>query len=317
MAGIKAADLQYILNNISIEGWAKGYGLDETFLGVIGGFKKGRGRIQTKHHYAGNTTAGSFGEGDDLSTAGHQSRRRLNHSWRRVYVTFGADGLQEAIAANGGIDGIQDILKEEMTNGVKDLLDEINTQAMSDGSGNSAKDMDGIQFQIADDNTWGGLARGSYAWLQSYMNDNSGTPRDLTSTLLRDMHNTLTDTRKSKYDICLTSSAIWDAYEDLLGNAKRYMDVKVGDIFYKALLIKGKPLIAIPSYPTGRIEFLERKNVDLLYLPSPALEGRGKEGFFKVEKVANTSDDATFRIIAYVNLICKSPWTQGALADVQ
>ena len=103
MAGIKASDLQYILNTIPIGGYEKAFGLDQTLIGLLGGFTPGPGRLQTPIHYSGNTQAASFAESDDISTAGVQSRRLLSHSYRRVKVTPGLDGLQEAIAKAGGI----------------------------------------------------------------------------------------------------------------------------------------------------------------------------------------------------------------------
>jgi len=319
MAGILAADLQYVLNTIPLSDYQKAFGLDETFVNLVGGLKPGPGRIQIPFHYAGNTTAGSFIEGDDLSTAGKQSRRMLAFDYKRIYVTAGVDGLQEAIANNGGIVGINDLLNSEVMRAVEDLMDELNTQALSDGTGNSSADVSGVQFQIADDNTWGGLARASYAWLQAYQNDNGGEDRALTEELMRTIHNTLVDTRKSKYNAILCGSDIYDAYEDLMGDRKRYIDMKVGDISFKGLSFKQRPLISIPGYAANRMDWIRKGDLVLKYLPIQSVDNKNRvvKGPFKVEEVAKTSDDTYFNIIMYPQLVCLNPWKQATLKDVE
>ncbi len=321
MAGLKASDVQYILNTIPIGDFMKAFKLDNTFIDLLGGFKVGKGRIQTPIHYAGNSTANSFAESADLSAAGTQARRTLDHSYRRVYVTPGLDGLQEAIASAGGIQNITDLMLAEVQGAVEDLLDEINTQLLSDGTGNSNADIDGIQFQVADDNTWGGLARGSYSWLQSYVLDNSGTDRDLTLALLRSMGDTLDNTRKSKWDAIFTSKTVYNAYEDLFGDKKRIdmVETKAGDLVQRRLAYDNRPIYAIPGYDTNRMDFVERKNLSIQYLPQTARDtlNRVTTGIFKVEPVSVVSDDSAFNIIAYLNLVATNPWKCGSLQDVQ
>jgi len=319
MAGIRAADLQYVLNVIPLSDYQKAFALDETFINLIGGLKPGPGRLQIPFHHAGNTTAGSFIEGDDLSTAGKQSRRLLSFDYKRIYVTAGVDGLQEAIANNGGIVKINDLLNLEVMQAVEDLLDELNTQTLSDGTGNSSADVDGLQFQIADDNTWGGLARASYAWLQSYVNDNGGANRALTEALMRTMHNTAVDTRKAKYNAIFCGSDLYDAYEDLMGDRKRYIDMKVGDISFKGLSFKQRPLINIPGFAANRMDFVRRGDFSLKYLPIQSIDNKNRivKGPFKVEEVASNSDDTYFNIIMYPQLMCLNPWKQLSLQDVE
>ena len=60
MAGIKATDLQYVLNTTPMNTYFQAFGLDTTFLDLMGGLQPGPARIQIPLHHAGNTTAGSF-----------------------------------------------------------------------------------------------------------------------------------------------------------------------------------------------------------------------------------------------------------------
>jgi hypothetical protein len=319
MAGIKAADLQYVLNTIPMAQYFKAFGLDVTFLNLMGGLRPGPARIQIPIHYAGNATAASFAESGSLATAGKQSRRMVELGWKRVYATLSVDGLQEAIAAAGGVVNINNLVQTEAMQAIQDLLDEINTQMLSDGTGNSSADIDGIWYHIDDDNTWCSLARGSYSWLQSYFADNSGTDRDLTEALMRGVHNTLIDTRKSNYSHILTSSTVADAYEALMGDRVRMVNVPVGDITLPALAFKGRPVIPIPGFETNSMAFIDRNLWEAVYLPQVSTDqyGRKVEGPFKVEPYYPGTDDRTLILIAYVQLVCKNPWKQAALVDVQ
>lgn len=319
MAGIKATDLQYVLNTIPMREYQKAFRLDTTFSDLMGGLRPGPARIQIPIHYAGNTTAGSFAESADLKTADKQSRRMVELPWKRVYATFSVDGLQEAIANAGGVVNINNLVQTEAMDAVADLLDEINTQAMGNGTGNSAADIDGLFYHLDDDNTWCSLNRGSVAWVRAYLSANSGTDRDLTEALLRTMHNTLVDTRKSNYDLVLTSHTVADAYEGLMGDKVRMTNVQVGDIALPALSFKGRPVVPVPGFETNSMAFLQRGDWELLYLPQVSTDsyGRTVNGPFKIEPYYPGTDDRTLTIIAYVQLVCKNPFKNGALVDVQ
>lgn len=319
MAGIKASDIQYILNNITIQGYQDALGLNHDFLDRLGGFKAGKARIQPKIHYGGNTTAGSFAESGDISTAGKQSRRTLELAYKRMYVTVGVDGLQDAISTNGGVIDIPNLLTEEINDGIEDLLDEINTQLLSDGTGNSGSDISGVQFHVADDNTWGGLARASYAWIQSYIADNAGSNRNLATALMRTVHETLTNTRKSNYNEIWTSSTMRKVYQDLMGDLVRYLSVKTGDVEMEKVTYENRPIVDFAGYASNRFDFVRREDFSVEYLQHKSLNSKGESnmGPFKVSKVAEVSDDATFNIIMYVQMVCKNPWKQGSLKDVQ
>jgi len=162
MAGIKAADLQYVLNSVPLPVYQRTYNLQTELIDVFGGFKRAqKARIQIPMHTAGNSTASSFGEGDTITTAGKQTRKLEELSWKRYFVTTSVDGLQEAIAALGGVINIKNMQVAESQDAVKDLLKKINTDLLGDGTGNSNKAIYGIQYHVDDDNTWAGRDRSS------------------------------------------------------------------------------------------------------------------------------------------------------------
>ncbi len=318
MATLKATDLQFILNTTPLLEWQLTYKLDTTFMDRVGGLVPGKAHQELLLHYAGNSSAASFAESQDISSGGKQSRRRVKQEYARCFVTFGVDNMQKAKAEMSGLDGINDLLQDEANAAIGDLLDEINTQSLSDGTGNSAKDINGVQFQVADDNTWFGLDRTTATYAASYVNDNGGTPRTLTDLLMRDVHNTLMNTRRKNYTAIWTSSAMRDVYEDLIGDKKRFVNVMVGDIATPFLAFKGRPIFEIPGY-ADRMDFVNEPDFKLEYLPQKAQPKVGREnvGPFAVEPLAVNTDDTKFYACIYLNLLCKNPWGQGSLQDIE
>lgn len=320
MAGIKAADLQYVLNTVPLPVYQRTYNLQTELINVFGGFKRAqKARIQIPVHVSGNSTATSYGETDDNSTAGKQTRNLVTLPWKRYRVTTSVDGLQEAIAAAGGVINIKNMQVAESQDAVKDLLKEINTDLLGDGTGNSSKAIYGIKYHVDDDNTWASLDRSSatYSYLRSYMSENGGTARSLTKPLMNTVGDTLQDSRESNYDTILASRGAYNAYEDLFGDKARYVNLQIGDLKMNTLLFDNRPVVPIPGLDDA-MYFINRGEWRLEFLPQPTLDSYGRQinGPFKVEPYYPGTDDATFIIYIYVQFICVNTWHQGKLGDL-
>lgn len=317
---LTVTDLQYILNKIPVSGYKKAFNNAALFFNHVKVRASKKGHIVLPFHYAGNSGGGSYGEGDDLDSTGKQSRRMLNFPWARVYKAVSIDGLAQAIAKNGGVYKINDLIKDEVFHATKDLIKDIDTQMKGAGTGNSGKDMKGIQYHIADSGNYGNenLARETYAWLASYVNDNGGVKRSLSKALIRDVHNTLVDDRGVSYNQIWTNSTLYDAYEDLLGDKARYVQIKIGDLFFKTLMIKDRPVIPFPGYPS-RMDFVEADEFYVEYLEQEAKNSLGEvaKGMFKVEQLPTSKDAKDFAVMVYLNFVCANPYCQGSLQDIE
>ncbi len=315
------SDLQYVLNTFSPEGYQKAFNNKAPFFGHLR-IRPGKGKIGVKYHYAKNTSGGSFSEGDDLSTAGKQSRRELTFPWKQVYKTIDVSGLSEAVAKSGGVKDIKDMIKQELMDATEDLIKEINDQLLLDGTGNSAADIQGLQYHIADSGNYAeqALDRASNTWLKSYVNDNGGVNRAITKILINDVHNTLLETRGVNYNQVWTGAAVFSAYEDLLGDKVRYTQIQFGDLFFNALMIHGRPVIAIPGYPANRMDFVVADEFEVQYLPVESQDSLGrviKNGMFKVKELSTVKDATVAAVITYMNLVCKNVYHAGSLQDVE
>lgn len=324
MAYLVAADLQYVLNKISMDGYAKAFGQDKSFFAHLPlvKAKAGASAIEAKYHYGKNSSPNSFSESDDINTPSRQQRRKISFAFKTVGFVFGAAGLQRAIAANLGVDGLSnDIVYDEMKDGMEDMFEELNTQLLGDGTGNSSKDLQGVQYHIADAGNYGveALDRATYTWLASLVHD-AVSDRALSKELMQALYTAMVDDRSAMPTEIWTTSTVKNAYTDLFANNVRFIDIvsNVADIAIRKPAFEEIPIFAFPGYAAKRLDMVKKTDWEIQYLPQAVTTDSGErnEGIWKVEKVPQTTDALVYRAIAYVNLVCKNAYKQGSLQDL-
>jgi hypothetical protein len=317
---VTLSDIQSILNSIPIKSYQKAFNNEAPFFKHLPVKASVKGEIGVKYHYAGNSGGGSFAEGDDLTIGGKQSRKTLHFPWKRVYKPISVDGLVQAISKNGGVLEINDMVKQEVFDATKDLVKDINTMLMGDGTGNSGKDVQGIKYHIADSGNYSNeaLDRAVYAWLAAYINDNGGTLRDITEDLMFATHQELTSVRGVTYNQIWTNDTLAEQYARLMGDRRRFVNVKVGDLSIDAVAYKGRAIIPFPGYP-NQMDFVMADDFHLEYLTQEAANSLGQnvKGMFKIETIPTAKDSTDLAVIAYLNLVCKNAYRQASLRDIQ
>jgi hypothetical protein len=252
--------------------------------------------------YAGNTSAGSYAEGDSGAGAGNQGFKKAFLTWKLNKVEVEVSGLAQAIGDNGGM--IVPALRTELDLGLSDVRGNINTQLMSDGAGNSGKDITGLFAAIADTGTYAGLDRGTYTWWKSYVNANGGTPRNLTEELMRDVKTTV-EARGGRVNAIYTGSKQWYAYGDILRTERRQVNPTTLTGGYQALDFEGVPLIKVPGYDTNRMDFVDEDLLEYVVLKD-----------FEAKPMAKTKDSDVIWVTHYSQLVCRNPYRMGSLQDL-
>jgi hypothetical protein len=252
--------------------------------------------------YAGNTSAGSYAEGDSGAGAGNQGFKKAFLTWRLNKVEVEVSGLAQAIGDNGGM--IVPALRTELDLGLSDVRGNINTQLMSDGSGNSGKDITGLFAAIADTGTYAGLDRGTYTWWKSYVNANGGTPRNLSEELVRTVKSTV-EARGGRVTAIYAGSTQWYKYGDLLRAERRQQNPTSLTGGYQALDFEGVPLIKVPGYPQTRIDFVNEDLLEYVVLKD-----------FEAKPMAKTKDSDVIWVTHYSQLVCRNPYRMGSLQDL-
>jgi len=252
--------------------------------------------------YAGNSSAGSYGEGDTGAGAGNQGFKKAFLTWKLNKVEVEVSGLAQAVGDNGGM--IVPALRTELDLGLSDVRGNINTQLMSDGTGNSGKDITGLFAAIADTGTYGGLDRGTYTWWKSYVNANGGTPRNLSEELVRTVKSTV-EARGGRVTAIYAGSTQWYKYGDLLRAERRQQNPVSLTGGYQALDFEGIPLIKVPGYSQTRMDFVDEALLEYVVLKD-----------FEAKPMAKTKDSDVIWVTHYSQLVCRNPYRMGSLQDL-
>ncbi|RMD62634.1 hypothetical protein D6833_06630, partial [Candidatus Parcubacteria bacterium] len=127
---------------------------------------KGRTRVgsgNTSDRYAhewavhhATASAQSFGASDPYPAATQESYAVASLSWKRIGVSLEFDNLTR-LAGRGAQRGGAHALSGELLAKLKALIHAIETQAASDGTGNSGKDLTGIKAFLSTSNTYAGI----------------------------------------------------------------------------------------------------------------------------------------------------------------
>lgn len=172
---------------------------------------------------------------------------------------------------------------------------------------------------IVDDQTYvdslHNLARSSYAWWKCSTNtndDNSGTNRDLTLSLMQDSL-TSVETNGGKTDLIVTTPALRDAYASLLVADKRYVNTLDLDGGFKALEYSGIPLVADPDATENNMYFLDLSH--LFIMQTSDWDWMDQDGAV----LSRVSDKDAYEAVLYwyADLATDRPRAHAFLRDVQ
>lgn len=326
MARLLATDVQYILNRLPGDVWNKMFAEGREMINFFGGFKpypKGKpvydNGVIIPVAYSQNASVASYTEGTANPTAGHSSKRNFSQPWKRYHGATGIDGLLAAINEFQGIGLGDDLLVNEMVDLQSAAFNAINTDLATDGSGNSGYVIQGVFYHVTDTGTWNTADKASLTYLQSYVSDNSGTDRSLTKVLLDDVFDTMKFTRRVTPTDIVFGSEAFHAYEELYADYRQDTGGGVRDLYLQGYGVNGNNVTRLPI-DTNHILILRKSDWDLYYLPQKTASPdklQYVEGPWKVEQVATGTDSEDFVVRIYVTLVCRNPYAQAALQDVQ
>lgn len=265
-------------------------------------------KVLWKVRYAGNTSAGSYGENDDLGTAGHQFFKPAEITVRQVKALVQLSGL--IIEATKGDGGYMEAWTDEINNGMEDLKTVHSDMMLAQTApGNAGKDVDGLPWIIDDTGIYANIDSGTYPWWRAYINENVPANRNQTIALLQNMlMNLRPRPRKAKTSVIFCDENQFNNYGNLLTGLRRYKAMEDMDAHFSdtALDFAGIPVQHVDAYPVERMDFVDRRHWEyrtlLPFKSEPADAGNvdARRQFFK----------------HYGNIVCKNRYTQGSLQDL-
>jgi len=181
-----------------------------------------------------STSGGSFSGFDPFDTSAQDTRIRLAFDPKKVYhnVTLPLDEL----TANEGEEAIIDLMDQSLEEAANVLADDIGTMFYGPGTGNSSKDIQGLEA-IVDDGTnvatYGGQTRSSYDPLDATVTASGGT---LTLAKMSTLWNDIS-VNATEPDLIMVSPDVWSFYEELL-QAKEVINSDVAKNRYTSGAVK-------------------------------------------------------------------------------
>jgi hypothetical protein len=250
--------------------------------------------------YGKNLTVGSYDAYDPIDTSPQTGITAAQFNWKLLAgsVTF---SRVEALK-NNSKEKVIDLLDQKVTQLEESLRDEFNTEAFSDGTGNSGKDVTGLQAVIAATGTFGGISRSTYSWWQAQRQD---TAEVLAESRMRSMFYNCSK-NLTKPGLILTTQTLYEKYESLVQPNLRVTNTKMADLGFQNIEYKGVPMVYDDSCPSGWMMFLNDKYLRLRVHP---------DADFKVTDKKEPSNQLVFTQQVYWlgNLTVNNSRFQGAL----
>ena len=250
--------------------------------------------------YAKNTTVNSYDAYDPIDTSAQTGITAAQFNWKLLAgsVTY---SRVEALK-NNGKEKIIDLLEQKVTQLEESLRDEFNTEAFSDGTGNSGKDVTGLRAIVAATGTLGGIDRGTYTWWRAQRED---TAEALNEPRMRTMFYNCSK-NLTKPSIIITTQALYEKYISLVQPSLRLPSTKMADLGFQSVEYMGIPVVFDDACPEGWMLFLNDRYLRLRVHP---------DADFKVTEKKEPHNQLVFTQQVYWlgNLTVNNSRFQGAL----
>lgn len=189
---------------------------------------------------AASTSVGSYRDFDTFDVSAQEGLGLAEFNWKQYYVSITLSGFDEM--RNQGVAAVIDLLESKTTQAKLSLFDKMNTDFYGDGTGNSSKNLDGLETAIASTGTYGGFARSTNTFWQSTVTAVSGS---LTIARMRTLFNTVSAGGRSGIhpNLIITTQSIYEFYEALLQPDQRFQNTQLADGGFLNLEFKGQPIV--------------------------------------------------------------------------
>lgn len=225
--------------------------------------------------HAENSTAMSYRGYDMLDTTPQEGFTSAELPWKYLSISITISG-QEELENQGSKVQIFNLLEGKIRQAELSLRLEINRQLWGDGTGNSGKDVTGLDLAVEDGTAWSTYAGidsssaiGAF-WRNQFLNAGGATFGTTSgrSTVgvakMRRMYNNCT-LGNSKPTIIITTQDLFEAYEEgIEGDKLRKTDTKLGDVGFHNLTYKGVPIVFDEDCPANNMFFLNSEFIKLV-----------------------------------------------------
>ena len=241
-------DDYWLLNRFS-----KGKG----FVGLDGG-----DFITVPLEYALNSTASSYSDTDTFSTTRVDVFDRANAEWKENIVTVVLSDLEKD--RNAGQGQVFPLRAAKLSNAKNSCRSQLNTQMFSDGTGNSNKDITGLQALVSSTPSSGtvqGISRATYSFWRNQQAAGTQTTSafDNLRAVMRNVYNSCSNGVADAHPtFAVTTQTVFEGYEGLLLANERFTSKESGDGSFRneVLKFKGAMIAYDNDCPSGLMYLL-------------------------------------------------------------
>lgn len=189
--------------------------------------------------YASNSTAGSYSGYDELDTDPQDGMTNAEFEWKQYSVSVSISGKEKR--QNSGDSQVINLLDGKIMQAEMSLIESMNGDMFTDGTGNDSKDLTGFVLSIDSAGTYGNIDRSSNSWWSAQETAVSGP---LTIDAMRTMYNNCSRGYKKMHpELLITDQDEYEAYEAKLQPDMRYSDNKLADAGFENLAFKGAKMV--------------------------------------------------------------------------
>lgn len=261
--------------------------------------------------YQENGTVRWYSGAEVLDTSASDVLTAAEFNYKQIAGTVTINGLEEI--QNSGREQVHNLLRARIRNLENSLKNQVSVALFADGTGNSGKELGGLQLLVADDpttGTVGGIDRSSQSWWQNKTYDfSTETGSAATATNIQTAMNTLwlnTLRGSDKVDTIVMDSAYYEFYWSSLQQIQRITSPDMGEAGFEALKFKSADVLYDENCPANHGYFL---NLNYLYF-RPA---KGRE-FIPLGERASVNQDAIVMPVVWAgNMTLSNAKLQGVM----
>ena len=265
--------------------------------------------------YAKNTTVSSVGAGGIVDITPVNPITTAKYDWK--WIAGSVIRLYSEDHQNRGQQAIQNLVASKLKNLELSLIDELESEAFSDGTGNGSLDINGLQALVKDDPTVdptvvvGGITAtaATNSWWQNQTRTWSTTGMPAGDTDIgfnfRKLYN-LCSIGNDHPTLGMTSVTQYERYEASLQNILRTMDKDLGDSGFEAMRYKGMALTFSPSIATARAYMLNERYLEFV------MESSANFDMTDWKPIPNQLDRVA-QVVIQGNLVTSNRRMQGVL----
>jgi len=275
-------------------------------------------------------SAASYGANDAYPASTAPAFAQAQLEWKRLGISMEFDNLVR-LAQRGMTRGNTNAIGFEFQAKLRAMLHAIETQLITDGTGNSSKDITGFLAFLDNANTYAGINQATATYWQAQLEDagSSALAKSNLQTLVKTLHDNGSIGPQTEIWMSATQ---WHKYTALYSAEIRYAPGGVGGDAMAPRYSDGLadlPIFVLPSLSTSGVDdeiwVVNLADITLHLLDhSPddnvAVDGDTEVNYegvpIGIEEVATGKDSKSIFIKCYPQLSCCAPRNQGKIYDL-